>query len=443
MAKKKEPEQPQEPDINQSPDDEQLPLEPETTLEDDLDTTVLNPSVEADVPPAEETAFTGTTTGTDPYYRAPSYADESTWSAPAATSPKPIKSLSTPMTLGAVGVIFVIMAIGLLIAIYSGVNGGEILTVTAGLCVVVIALVLGYAALRNLKVGWFAAASAVTAVALVPVVALGASLANYSTVSASDQTYYESSYESMYFEVASFEDDLFNRIADNDPEFTFYDWPGHPMAVAGETAVIDLTTTDFDEVDPVVSVNAFGGSEVYVLIPSGVTPLIYDDGSVDSTFIATRWDQAGQVERTEATGWITTHSQGDLDQLSTVWDLGNYSSNAGEYSYGVQEYSGYVPEISINIHAEYSTIIFIQVADPDPRTQLQKLAITGTGDQQSGAQSGDLSAEELGVQEAEEALARAKAAEEAKRVALQDEIAEKQAELKKLEEASSVTEGQN
>ncbi len=379
---------------------------------------------------------------TDPYYRAPSYTGESAWSTPPTMALKPTESLSAPITLGAMGAVLVIMAIGLLIAIYSGVNGGEILQVSAGLCVLVVAAILGYAALKNLKVGWFVGASAAASVAIVPVVALGANLSSYTVGVATDQAYYESSQESPYFEVASFEDDLFNRIAEKDPEFTFYDWPGHPMAIAGGMAVIDLTTADFQNIDPTVSLHAFSGAEVYILIPSGATPLIYDDGSVDSVFIATRWDQTGQVERTEATGWITTHSQGDLDQLSTVWDLGNYSSNAGEYSYDVQEYSGYVPEISINIHAEYSTIIFIQVADPDPRTQLPEVSSLGTDSQQSGAQSGDLSAEEAAVRQAEEALAKAKAAQEARRIELSDEIAEKQAELEKLEEVTSNSEGQ-
>ncbi|WRS30132.1 hypothetical protein U6G28_00100 [Actinomycetaceae bacterium MB13-C1-2] len=372
----------------------------------------------------------------DPYYRAPSYANGASWTGPSTLTSKPTKSLNPAVVLGSLGVILVIMAVGLLIAIFSGVGGGEILTVTAGLCVLVVALVLGYAALWNLKVGWFVGASAVAAVALVPVVVLGNSLASYQQIesSISSEIAYEEAYQDAYFEVASFEDDLFSRIADREPEFTFYDWQGHPMAIASETAVIDMTTEDFENVDSdafietVASINAFAGANVYVLLPADTTPLIYDDGSVNSTFIATRWEQAGQMDRLEATGWIATHSQGDLNQLDTVWDLNLYSGNSRE--------------IQINVHAENSTITFIQVAEPDPRGQLVSVTTSGTDDPQSDSQSTDLSAEQSAVREAEEALARAKEAEEAKRAALEAEIAEKQAELKKLEEATSATEGQ-
>lgn len=365
------------------------------------------------------------------YYRAPNYVGNPAWAPPTAPiAPRP-QPIPTAISVGAFGGILVIMALGLLFAMWSGYRGSEVMISAAGLCLLVVAGVLTYAALQGLRAGGFVAVSLVGALVMAPIVGMTATLAPRTTWESSASVALPSAYSSGYDE-----DTTFSRFSVSDSFLeqvqsitqgrgtNYYSAENRNLVLDGSSdptlKVLDLTSARYlGGYDGLPwSIEIFSGQQLAVLIPKDADPHIYDDNSMGTDFIATRWDSPNQRDRDEAQGWIFPGQEGNLDYLDGLWQ------RAAQTPYN---------SIFINVHGQDSRVWFIQVGDEsltEPAKGTQAGGTAGTNqDPQSGPQSGGLSAKEAPEKESAEM--------EKKRSELEAAIAQKQAELDKLNKEAS------
>lgn len=304
------------------------------------------------------------------YYTAPEYVGASPWATSATKIPPPRPSVSAVITVATLGITMLIMGLGLAISIAFGHGNNEILLSAAGVCLLVVAAVLAYAGLKGLNAGWFIAASVIGAFMFGPVVMLAGSI-TYNQSNYVDETVSWSGNASIPLQSVTRTDNLLTEtvIPGGDPNVGFLNPTATVIELSGNKYVLDLTGASPNDENN-WSITTFSGTELTVLIPDDAYVHIYDDGSIESEFVATTWDSPNQTTRIETTGWIANYQEGNLDLLSDIWS-NNYSDL----------------ELFINIHADLSKITFVRVANPDPRTLDDSETTPQSGSEE--AQSGD------------------------------------------------------
>lgn len=103
------------------------------------------------------------------FYSAPPRVAPSMFGPPLPAPKPPRPLLNNTVGLAALGAILIIAAVGLAIGSATDYGGHNVVVATAGLCVLVAAIVLAYAAIRGLRPGWFLGVSIAGAVLLFPV----------------------------------------------------------------------------------------------------------------------------------------------------------------------------------------------------------------------------------------------------------------------------------
>lgn len=411
--------------------------------------TVVTEQVEAATETFAAGAATNSQVGGPAYYKAPEYA------APGSVLPAPPKALpplNPVITLMTLGSILVIMALALGLAILSGYQGGRIMTSAAGLCILIVAAVLAYIALRGLSAKWFLVASAIGAFALGPVVIAAAGAANWSYVA--EPTYYEEVVVDSYssspaISIESVEDDLFvsGLNPGEDPVATYYDWTQFVVATNSGRVVLDLTGAPSSYIGQPLdySITATSGAEVVVLARPDQIPVVWPaEDPTDSRIYATVWEEPGQKVRMQAAGWAWGDNPYAMIQefwgegTGTQWSgsgSGMVWSGDGEPYYG----DGVFTELSLNVQTQDSVIYVVQVADPSVREPVATVLAESVAEEPQSAEQSDLELAEQRMQQAEAELAAAREAAgipddkltELERA--QQELADAQAKLAELE----------
>lgn len=286
-----------------------------------------------------------------PYYTAPQYAAPWGW---RTTSKATLPRISTAVMLGAFGSILVVMALGLWIAIATGPSGRLVLVSSAGICLLIVAAVLAYAALRGLSAKWFLVASAIGAFALGPVVGNGVSIAQHQSYEAEMAAVTVSGSTTAYSpQMVQVEDQLLatGLRPDDSPQYAHYDWTQFSVFADHEDVVLDLTSAPqgVPSLPSDYTIFATSGSQVIVLMRPDQVPMVWTDGETTSQIAATIWTEPGQTTRQELIDWAS--SEDPSGAALEFW----------------APYNGDWDWTSLDIQAYDSKVLLVQVADPAVR----------------------------------------------------------------------------
>lgn len=303
------------------------------------------------------------------------------YAPPPQPAPKP--SLSNTIGLASIGIMSLIAAVGLWVMMY-GFNhdnvevAGKAILIATGLIVVTTSLVLGYAALKGLRPGWFLWFSVTGATLLVPVLMGGASL----MVAGGYDDYgpYGYGFEDEYStEIGWIDDDQWELDAaaydellagDRDYSATWLNPTDTDISVSAETVILDLTKAPKGED---LNYDAdLDASTLYVLLTPKQLPLIEtanmdDTSEVRGAYIADAWEYE------------------DPSMEIFHWSQDGY--NPSNFPLEGPEAAA-ANQMTFNLELEASTVVFV-VADQDAVFRAQPGDEDVRPDSTSVSQSGD------------------------------------------------------